>query len=189
MGGSFLQTSTANVVRKFAMEKAEMSDKARSQLLAFLAGSNSQGYAPASGEIVGILKQMGDTMAKDLKDAIKAEKEAIQTYEGLMSAKTKEVETLQKQIESELKLIGELEMSTADQTNDLEETQDSLAADEKFLAELKKGCATKTAEWEAICKTRAEELVALAETIKVLNDDDALELFKKTLPGSASLVQ
>merc|ERR1719262_4125 len=30
------------------------------------------------------------------------------------------------------------------------------------------------------------EMVALADTIKVLNDDDALELFKKTLPGSAS---
>merc|ERR1719183_787456 len=136
MGGSFLQTSTANVVRKFAMEKAEMSDKARSQLLAFLAGSNSQGYAPASGEIVGILKQMGDTMAKDLKDAMKAEKEAVQTYDGLMSAKTKEVATLQKQIEAELKRVGELEVATTDAKNDLEETQDALAADEKFLAEL-----------------------------------------------------
>jgi len=39
-------------------------------------------------------------------------------------------------------------------------------------------------------KTRNEELLALADTIKVLNDDDALELFKKTLPGaSASFVQ
>merc|ERR1712079_817231 len=33
------------------------------------------------------------------------------------------------------------------------------------------------------------ELVALAETIKILNDDDALELFKKTLPSAASLLQ
>ena len=32
-------------------------------------------------------------------------------------------------------------------------------------------------------KTRADELAALAMTIKVLNDDDALELFKTTLPG------
>merc|ERR1712242_651504 len=44
--------------------------------------------------------------------------------------------------------------------------------------------------WEARSKTRADELVALADTIKVLNDDDALELFKKTLPSaSASLIQ
>jgi len=40
-----------------------------------------------------------------------------------------------------------------------------------------------------IVKTRAEELAALADTIKVLNDDDALELFKKTLPSASSLVQ
>jgi len=65
-----------------------------------------------------------------------------------------------------------------------------LAEDKKFLAELEKNCATKTAEWEERSKTRAEELVALADTIKVLNDDDALELFKKTLPSaSASLLQ
>merc|ERR1719409_1951586 len=39
-------------------------------------------------------------------------------------------------------------------------------------------------------KLRGQELLALADTIKVLNDDDALELFKKTLPGaSASFMQ
>jgi len=81
-------------------------------------------------------------------------------------------------------------VGVAQKQNDLEDTQESLAADTKFLAELEKGCDTKTAEWDVIKKTRAEELVALAETIKVLNDDDALELFKKTLPSaSSSLLQ
>merc|ERR1719517_252427 len=70
--------------------------------------------------------------------------------------------------------------------NDLEDTKDALADDSKFLAELDAGCDKKTAEWEVIKKTRAEELVALAETIKVLNDDDSLELFKKTLPSASS---
>merc|ERR1719498_701101 len=32
----------------------------------------------------------------------------------------------------------------------------------------------------------AMEQVAIADTIKILNDDDALELFKKTLPSAAS---
>merc|ERR1711982_244758 len=60
--------------------------------------------------------------------------------------------------------------------------------DKKFLAELEKSCATKEGEWAEICAVRAEEVLALHETIKILNDDDALELFKKTLP-SASLLQ
>lgn len=33
---------------------------------------------------------------------------------------------------------------------------------------------------------QGQEMLTLADAIKVLNDDDALELFKKTLPGSAS---
>merc|ERR1719436_2161947 len=74
--------------------------------------------------------------------------------------------------------------------DDLGDTAAALEEDKKFLADMEKNCATKSSEWDAICKTRAEELVALAETIKVLNDDDALELFKKTLPGAiASFVQ
>merc|ERR1712194_98189 len=39
---------------------------------------------------------------------------------------------------------------------------------------------------EAEKKVRAEEVVALADTIKILNDDDALDLFKKTLPSAGS---
>merc|ERR1712048_1554714 len=66
---------------------------------------------------------------------------------------------------------------------------EALIADKEFLANLGKDCDKKTEEWDVIVKTRAEELTALAETIKILNDDDALELFKKTLPSAASFVQ
>jgi chromosome segregation ATPase len=190
MAGSFLQSGSANLIRTYAMEKATMEDNARQMLLSFLAGTSSEGYAPKSGEITGILKQMGDEMAAALADAEKTESEAVSTYEAMMSAKTKEVNTLTAQIEEEMTRLGELNVLLADDLNDLEETKDTLAEDKKYLAELQKGCATKTAEWEARCKVRAEELLALAETIKVLNADDALELFKKTLPApSASLVQ
>merc|ERR1712194_586618 len=62
--------------------------------------------------------------------------------------------------------------------------------DQKFKAELKTNCATKSKEWETIQKVRSEELLAISETITVINDDDAMELFKKTLPSaSMSLMQ
>merc|ERR1719382_65956 len=70
--------------------------------------------------------------------------------------------------------------------NDVGDTTEGLAEDKKFLANLADMCEKKKGEWEARVKTRAEELVALADTIKVLNDDDSLELFKKTLPGGSS---
>jgi hypothetical protein len=188
--GSFLQTSAASTLRKYVMEQATMPDPTRQEVLEFLSGSQSQGYVPQSQEIIGILKQMDDEMAEDLKQGTDAENDAIASYEALMAAKTKEVVTLQAQIEAEMMRSGELGVALATAANDIEDTQEALAADTAFLAALEKDCATKTSEWEVIKATRAEEMVALAETIKVLNDDDALEIFKKTLPSaSAAFVQ
>merc|ERR1719316_1337095 len=70
---------------------------------------------------------------------------------------------------------------------DLSDTEESLAEDSKFLADLQQNCKTVGADYEARQKTRGEELLAIADTIKILNSDDALELFKKTLPGSSFL--
>merc|ERR1712203_1267415 len=64
MRGSFLQTNAALVLRRFTMEKAELQDETRQELLAFLSGKGSEDYAPQSGQIVGILKQMLEEMDK-----------------------------------------------------------------------------------------------------------------------------
>merc|ERR1719146_462886 len=91
-------------------------------------------------------------------------------------------------IEEKLARIGDLGVEVVNLLEDLDDTKQGLEEDKKFLADLEKNCATKKAEWEERCRTRAQELLALADTIKLLNDDDALELFKKTLP-SPSLLQ
>jgi len=188
--GAFLQTNEASLIRSFAMERAELPDSTRQELLSFLSGSESDGYSPQGGEITGILKQLGDEMSKSLAEATDVESSSFASYEALLAAKKKEVATLQSQIETEMERIGRLGVESAEMANDIEDTQEALSADEKFSLELESSCKTKTAEWDEIKKTRTEELLALSETITVLNDDDALELFKKTLPGSsASLVQ
>merc|ERR1719486_1190037 len=85
---------------------------------------------------------------------------------------------------------GELGVSIVSMQEDMSDTEAALEEDKKMLAELEEGCSTKDKEYEERVKTRTEELAAIADTIKILNDDDALELFKKTLPApSASLVQ
>merc|ERR1719235_629903 len=127
-------------------------------------------------------------MEKDLADLIATEEGAIETYKKLMAAKKKEVDELTQMIETKLTRIGELGVEIVNMKEDLDDTLKSLEEDKKFLADLKKNCATKEEDWAIRSKTRAEELLALADTIKILNDDDALELFKKTLP-SPSLLQ
>lgn len=121
-----------------------------------------------------------------MTDITVTEDDAVKTYDQPMKAETAEVEALTESIEEKIKCIGVKIVCMKEEISDAEE---SLLGDKKFLAELKKGCATKQKEWAKICKLRSEELLGLSDTIKILNDDDALELFKKTLPGGASFMQ
>merc|ERR1719487_2115523 len=164
-----------------------MEDDVREELTAFLSTGNN--YAPASGQITGILKQMVDTMNQDLNEATAKENESIKAFGELMTAKEKEVNALTKSIEEKMVRLGKLQVDIVEMKEDLDDTGKALLEDKKFLADLAKNCAIKTKEHEENMKLRSQELLALADTIKLLNDDDALELFKKTLPGAASFVQ
>merc|ERR1719450_622219 len=128
-------------------------------------------------------------MTATLGDASATEATAIKNYEGLMAAKTKEVNSLTSAIEEKMVRLGDTQVSIVEMKEDLDDTQKGLVDDKKFLADLDKNCALKTKEHEENTKMRSQELLALADTIKILNDDDALELFKKTLPGASSLIQ
>jgi chromosome segregation ATPase len=184
--GSFLQSTSASLLKKIVMSRNLM-DADRQDVLAFLSGSSD--YAPASGEITGILKTMGDEMKADLKDAVAKEADAVAAYEELMTAKKKEVNALTKMIEAKLGRIGDLGVAIQQMKNDLGDTAEGLLEDKKFLADLDKNCEEKQKLNAENVKYRTQELAALSDTIKILNDDDALELFKKTLPGASSFAQ
>jgi chromosome segregation ATPase len=183
MSGAFLQTKSASVLRQISLS-ADMIPADRDLLASFLSDGSS--YAPKSGEITGILKTLKDEMEKDLADTTADENSAIASFESLMSSKQKEIVALTKEIESKTMRIGELGVKIAQMENDLEDTQEGLAEDQKFYRDLEGNCEAKKNEWAAYKEVQAQEQVALADTIKVLNDDDALELFKKTLPGASS---
>jgi chromosome segregation ATPase len=183
MSGSFVQTEAGIALKRLLQTTQSFAEADRQDVLSFLSGDAQ--YAPQSGQIVGILATMGDEISADLKKATDAEDAAVKTYDELMAAKTKEIAALSKSIETKLERVAAIGVENAEMANDLEDTKESLAEDEKFLANLDETCKTKKKEWDAIQANRAEELVALADTIKVLNDDDALELFKKTLPSAS----
>jgi len=186
-GGAFLQTSTASVLKQLSIT-VDLSSIDREMLTSFLTQGQGEAYAPASGQITGILKQMTDTMSASLEKATAEEAASVEAFNGLIAAKTKEINALGAEVETKTARIGELGVSVVQQKEDLDDTSKSLMEDQQFLKDLERDCATKDEEWAARQKLRAEELLALADTIKILNDDDALELFKKALPA-ASLLQ
>jgi len=184
-GASFLQSNTAGKLRDLVVSK-NMADTDRQSVVSFLSGEETEA---STGEIIGILKQLGDEMNKDLADAESAEAASITSFEELSAAKTKEVDALTTAVEEKSERLGQLGVSLAEMKGEGGDTAESLEDDKKFLADLKKNCGTKEAEYDEIKKSRADELVALADTIKMLNSDDSLELFKKTLPSASSFMQ
>jgi hypothetical protein len=188
MSGAFVQSKVGLVLQKAVSSSVQATEYDKDEVISFLSGKATSDYVPKGGEIVGILKEMKADFEKSLAEVEEEEAGQVKSYDELMAAKAKQVEALTASIEKKSVKIGELQVSIVTMKNDLTETEAALIADQKFIADLSKSCETKKAEMEERVKTRSEELVAIQETIKILNDDDALELFKKTLP-STSLLQ
>merc|ERR1719409_1122061 len=96
-------------------------------------------------------------------------------------AKKEEISAASSAIETKTQRSGELAVSVVTTADDIEDTTKELDDLQSFLANLASQCATKKSEWDERCKVRAEEVAAISEAIKILNDVDALDLFKKTL--------
>jgi hypothetical protein len=151
----------------------------------FLAIPGMQSYAPQSGQIFGILKQMQEDFETNLSASQAAEKKAVEEYEMLKAAKEDEIATAQK---LSIKLdadIAEFTEKHAQAASELEDTEKQLADDTEFLAALEKKCAVADAEFQARTKARNEEISAVEDTIGYLNSDEAYAVFDKTVNTAA----
>jgi len=182
--GGFLQTSAAKTLQKLSLSM-DMATADRDALAAFLVGE-SGADEPQSGEILGILKEMYDQMSKDLQNVQSEITTTTNNLENLVMAKEKEVSAASKAIESKTAREGELAVDIATLKHDVADVSETLENDQTFLVDLKKGCQVKQDECKDYQTIQSQELIALSETVKLLNDDDALELFKKTLPSPAA---
>merc|ERR1719271_1318890 len=185
MGGALLQSKTGVVDRlhKILNTAQSLDSYQRSTVTSFLAGTqNPYGdYHGQSGEIVGILKMMKEDMDQALNGAVSDEEKSASGYEELSAAKKEEISAAGSAIESKTERSGTLAVTITTTKGDIKDTTNEMNDTEAFLANLKVECGEKEKEWGVRCQIRAEEVAAISEAIKVLNDDDALDLFKKTL--------
>jgi len=181
-GASFVQMPEAGVIRKLADASPSLDPMDKKTLMSFLEQSGD--YAPQSGQIVGILKAMEDDMKKSLEEAVSDEEKAVAGYADLKASKEKEIELASEAIEAKTARAGELAVSVVTTKDALDDAGKEKADTEKFVATLKEQCATKEKEWAERCSMRAEEVAAISEAIGILNDDDALDVFKKAIPSA-----
>merc|ERR1719413_6432 len=143
-----------------------------------------QSYAPQSGEIFGILKQMLETFESNLSQSQKEEMSAQKAYEELKAAKEEEIAAGQAQIDTKTQELADTDQKNAQSKEDIEDTRNSLSADEQFLMMLKEKCQMTDSEWEERQKTRQLEMEAVSKALAILSGDDAHDLFTKTFNPS-----
>merc|ERR1719271_2362291 len=143
-----------------------------------------QSYAPQSGQIFGILKQMKETFETNLSSSQKEEMANQKAYEELKAAKEDEIAAGQAQIDSKTQELADTDEKNAQAKEDVADTKKSLSADEQFLMMLKEKCSMTDSEWDERQKTRQSEMEAVSKALAVLSDDDAHDLFTKTFNPS-----
>merc|ERR1719247_3456830 len=161
-------------------QSSQVDDFQRQSVMDLLQGKQT---AQSSGEITSMLKAMLEEMEGDLKSATADEATAAKGFSELSAAKNAEIASATSAIESKTKRAGEVAVEVVQTQDDVEDTEAEVAETQAFLADLGKQCAAKKAAWGERQATRAEEVDAISQAIKILNDDDALDLFKKTSPS------
>eukprot|EP00747_Dinoflagellata_sp_TGD_P155708 gnl/TRDRNA2_/TRDRNA2_177604_c2_seq33.p1 gnl/TRDRNA2_/TRDRNA2_177604_c2~~gnl/TRDRNA2_/TRDRNA2_177604_c2_seq33.p1 ORF type:complete len:703 (+),score=271.51 gnl/TRDRNA2_/TRDRNA2_177604_c2_seq33:67-2175(+) len=170
-----------SIVKKFVDAPEEFVGRHADGMSAAQISANPFGdYAPASGQIQGILKGMYDAMTTDLEKDNVNEADKQKAYEEIMSTKKQELETLEKTLQKQTSDEADKSKQLADSQATLDDTKEQLKADEAFFADTKQGCKDKAAEWAERTRLRTEELQGITKAIEILNSPEAQKTFQSS---------
>lgn len=140
-----------------------------------------ESYAPASGAIFGMLKQLKDDFESSLSTAQKEEIQAQENYAELKATKEEEIAAAKAKLESLLQEDAENKKALFDCKEDIAALREQRSLDVEFLRNLKLTCQGIDKQWEERSKTRGDEIKAVSEAIAIITDDDAADLMRKTV--------
>jgi len=137
-------------------------------------------YAPQSGQIFGILKQMKEAFEIDLPEIQKDEAQKAQAFNLMKGEKESEIAEYQSQIKDKKAVLATSKETLATAKSDLKDTKASLSADQAFLLEMTERCTKGDYEWERRQKMRADEIEAVSQAIVILDTDEVRDGQKAT---------
>jgi len=174
-------TAQKEIEKNAKLLEGVLTQSQKRKITAFLQQPASAGsYAPASGEIFGILKQMKETFETDLAAAQEDEKKSQLAYEELKAAKEAEIAAAEEQVKTKTQELADTKEKKAQAEQDKADTMETLDADQKYLVNLKEKCSLTDKEFEERLKTRQLEMQAVTKAMGVLTSDDAMDTFSST---------
>lgn len=191
---SLLQTETTVIatIRRLSAASVDMSSSDRDIMTGFLSetesAQDSDGVSATSpSEILGILKAMIDNMKKDREQINSDEKNANTQFDSLKTAKVTQMTTLRSEMATKIEREGAVGLQIVEDEGKLGDIRKTLIASTKLYDTLDKQCKDRQTEFDAQTQTASEEMMAISDTIQLLNDDMAKQLMKKTMVAPAFL--
>mmetsp|Transcript_73076 Transcript_73076/g.152561 ORF Transcript_73076/g.152561 Transcript_73076/m.152561 type:complete len:741 (-) Transcript_73076:39-2261(-) len=145
------------------------------------AAANAKSYNSRSGSILGLLSEMMDEFKADLSAAQKEDFTSEVNFQNLKAAKLGEIKAGTEAKEQKEADLADTLDKAAKAKKDQEATTAAMEADEDFVGTMKKDCAAEDEQYKSRVAVRTEELQALGETLKILSEDDARDLFNSTV--------
>jgi len=151
---------------------------------AFMQAHHSETYMPAytaqSGEIMGVLQQLKDEMQDSLAASQKSEQARGAAFAELRSAKVAQIENGERMAEGKEDELADNVNALAEAKEDLGQEQAKLSEDQKFLNNLKETCGESDKNFEERKNARMAEMQAVADTIHILQQDEARDAISGT---------
>eukprot|EP00747_Dinoflagellata_sp_TGD_P138688 gnl/TRDRNA2_/TRDRNA2_175812_c2_seq16.p1 gnl/TRDRNA2_/TRDRNA2_175812_c2~~gnl/TRDRNA2_/TRDRNA2_175812_c2_seq16.p1 ORF type:complete len:711 (+),score=252.91 gnl/TRDRNA2_/TRDRNA2_175812_c2_seq16:71-2203(+) len=173
-----ITSSDLDTVKSFVQQPEQFmgiqtGDQSSSQEQANPAGD----YAPASGQIQGILKGMYDAFASDIEKANVEEADSVKHYEELMATKKQEEDTLTTTLEKQTADEMQKKELLAKTKSSLDSTDEQLRADEIFFKDTKASCKAKAQDWAADTRLRTMEVKSMEKALEILTSPEAQRSF------------
>jgi len=143
--------------------------------------AGAKSYNSRSGSIFGILQEMKEEFQRDLGEAQAREKAAEESFQKLKAAKLSEIKAATEQKKQKEKELADLLYKASKAKKNVEKAKAAIEADQNFLATLEKDCKDEEIAYQERLKVRDQEITALSETLKILTDDAARDLYDKTM--------
>jgi hypothetical protein len=138
-------------------------------------------YKARSFKIQGVLQKMHQTFSINLKDARDNEKSSKDQYDKLTKAKQGQLDAAQDALNKMDGENGAKGMSKQESQDEVDALKDQVRDDDKFIKQTAAALAAKKKSWKVRSDLRSGELAAISKAIYILHNDDARDLFKKSL--------
>lgn len=190
---SFLQSSTRDMLvsRLSSMNSdslgAHLDVDSQQLLLSFLSSQSGESAASNSSEIIGILKQILEGINSELGGIVEEEEQSVKQYNLEYNQLNSELKTNNKQLAAKMDLRGTKMLKSSQTTTLVNDLEKRVGGDNLFLAQLKESCGKKKDEFAKRVNDAQAELAAINQAIEVLDNENAMNLFRDVSEKKALL--